>query len=150
MTTEILDLMNEQGEAFTAFRKKHEERLHTLEKRLDDDELKAARGALFGGGGRADRQPMKRLRFAILALLLLLAQAGALFHCVDHLKPDADEADGHACVFCLAAHNLESPVPTPATTLAGPLLHVTPPTQEAWFSCARRLSPACARAPPTA
>ena len=52
MTTEILDLMNEQGEAFTAFRKKHEERLHTLEKRLDDDELKAARGALFGGGGK--------------------------------------------------------------------------------------------------
>ncbi|ACV37321.1 hypothetical protein [Accumulibacter sp.] len=117
---------------------------------IGDSGIGRKAGALFGGGGRADRQPMKRLRFAILALLLLLAQSAALFHYVDHLKPDADEADGHACVFCLAAHNLESPVPTPATTLAGPLLHVTPPTQEAWFSCARRLSPACARAPPTA
>jgi len=93
---------------------------------------------------------MKQLRSAILALLLVLAQSAALFHFVDHLKPDADEGDGHACVFCLAAHNLDSPLPTPATAVAGPFFHLAPPVQEAWLSCTARLRPPCARAPPSA
>ena len=93
---------------------------------------------------------MKLLRSAILALLLVLAQSAALFHFVDHIKPDAGEGDGHACVFCLAAYNLDSPLPTPAAAVTGPLFPLAPPVQEAWFSCAARLCPPCARAPPSA
>lgn len=106
-------------------------------------------GALTGGPS-ADGRPTRRLRFAILALLLVLAQSAALFHFADHLKPDADEGDGHACVFCLAAHNLDSPLPSPATAVAGPLFRLAPPVQGVWRSCTTRLRPPCARAPPSA
>jgi len=93
---------------------------------------------------------MKLLRSAILALLLVLAQSAALLHYVDHLKPDADEGGGHACVFCLAVHGLGSPVPTPAKAVAEPFLPVAPLAQVAWFSCSLRLLLPFARAPPPA
>jgi hypothetical protein len=93
---------------------------------------------------------MKLLRSVILALLLVLAQSAALLHFVDHLKPDADEGGGHACVFCLAVHGLDSPVPTLAKAVAGPFLPVASLAQEAWFSSSPRLRLPCARAPPSA
>ncbi len=93
---------------------------------------------------------MKLLRPVILALLLVLAQSAALLHCVDHFKQDADEGNGHACVFCLAAHGLDSPVPTPAKAVAEPLLPVAPLAQQAWFSCSSRPLLPFARAPPPA
>ncbi len=117
---------------------------------LDDRELAISEetDALCGDGG--DPQSMKHLRAAVLVLLLVLAQSAALFHFVDHLKPDADEGSSHACMFCLAAHNLDYPLPTPATVVDGPLLHLAPPVEEAWLARAARLSPPRARAPPAA
>jgi len=58
---------------------------------------------------------MKFLRHALFALLLLLAQSGALTHAADHLRPDADSAP-HLCALCLAAHSLAAPfASTPAS-----------------------------------
>jgi hypothetical protein len=93
---------------------------------------------------------MKLLRSAIFALLLVLAQSAALLHSVDHLKPDADAAGGYACVFCLAVHGLDSPVPSLAKVVVEPLLPVAPLAQAACSSCAPRLRQPCARAPPAA
>ncbi|MDR0673155.1 MAG: hypothetical protein LBF93_05770 [Zoogloeaceae bacterium] len=61
---------------------------------------------------------MRRLSFPLalsFALLLLLAQAGAVAHEFSHFDADADEAD-EVCALCLAAAALDfaaSPPPAP-------------------------------------
>ncbi|MFA7293492.1 MAG: hypothetical protein WC023_14735 [Rhodocyclaceae bacterium] len=54
----------------------------------------------------------RRLRLWLFAMLLLFGQATMLAHGSAHT--DADEA-GHACLVCVAAHNVDGPVP-PATS----------------------------------
>lgn len=63
---------------------------------------------------------MKRLRHLLLAVLLLLAQSGALTHAIDHLHPDAGEAASHTCALCIAAQGLAAPLASvaPGITLS--------------------------------
>lgn len=54
----------------------------------------------------------RRMRLVLLALVLLFGQAAMLAHGSEHV--DEDET-GHACLVCVAAHNVVGPTP-PATT----------------------------------
>lgn len=93
---------------------------------------------------------MKILRHAVFALLLLLAQGGALAHGVEHLRGDADRTATHGCALCLAAQGVDTALgatpPELALCAAGftaPAHFVTPRIP------AVRVSPR-ARAPPAA
>lgn len=94
---------------------------------------------------------MKKLRHALFALVLLLAQVGALAHAVEHLRLDAaDHTADHACTLCLAAHGLDAPL------AASPLLperlaaSFVRPVSAAFLSFPAALVSPRARAPPDA
>ena len=61
---------------------------------------------------------MKLLRHALFALLLLLAQSGALTHGVEHLRVDADAPASHSCAHCITAHGLNAPLSAATPDLA--------------------------------
>lgn len=93
---------------------------------------------------------MSLFRHALFALLLLLAQSGALAHGVEHLRSDADRTATHGCALCLAAQGIDTALVATAPALAlcaagfaAPVHLVTPRPPVA------RVSPR-ARAPPAA
>jgi len=93
---------------------------------------------------------MKLLRHALFALLLLLAQTGALTHAVEHLRPDANTPATHSCALCIAVQGLDAPlVSTPAMP---PLLDAehARPCCAIFVSASPAAVPQRARAPPAA
>lgn len=73
---------------------------------------------------------MKRLRHLLVAVLLLLAQSGALTHEIEHLRPDADEPASHVCALCIAAQGLAAPLASLAPCIALSVANFAPPTGE--------------------
>lgn len=93
---------------------------------------------------------MKLLRHALFALLLLLAQSGALTHGVEHLRVDADAPASHSCTLCIAAHALDAPLAAATPDLALPTADFARPAiLVATPFAATPLAPR-ARAPPAA
>lgn len=93
---------------------------------------------------------MKSLRYALFALLLLLAQTGVLTHAVEHLRLDPGAPAGHVCALCLAAQGLDVPLVSapsiPPLLVAG---HARP-CRATYASSSPAAIPARARAPPSA
>jgi hypothetical protein len=91
---------------------------------------------------------MKLLRHVLFAVLLLLAQTGALTHAVEHLRTDVDTPT-HTCALCIAAQGLDAALvsaPPAAVLLAAGF---APPAHVAVTAVpATAISPR-ARAPPT-
>ena len=73
---------------------------------------------------------VKRLRHLLIAVLLLLAQSGALTHEIDHRHPDADEPASHVCALCIAAHGLAAPLESVAPGIALSAASFAPPVGE--------------------
>jgi hypothetical protein len=57
------------------------------------------------------------LKPLLFAVLLLLAQAGALTHAAEHLRLDAAIPGDPACTVCMAAQGLDAPLLSAATDL---------------------------------
>ncbi|MBI4742410.1 MAG: hypothetical protein HY777_12865 [Betaproteobacteria bacterium] len=51
---------------------------------------------------------MTPFRHLLFAVLLLLAQSGALTHAVEHLRPDAHAPANHTCALCIAAQGVDA------------------------------------------
>jgi hypothetical protein len=91
-----------------------------------------------------------RLKSLLFAVLLLLAQVGALTHATEHLRLEAAPAGDPVCALCIAAQGLDASLISLAVSL---------PLSVAEFSllpgvivpsgAVSAVSP-CARAPPTA
>jgi len=93
---------------------------------------------------------VKRLRHLLIAVLLLLAQSGALTHEIDHLHPDADEPASHVCALCIAAQGLDVPLASVAPGIALSAANFAPPIGEiVSVTFPSAVSPR-ARAPPIA
>lgn len=93
---------------------------------------------------------MKLLRHALFALLLLLAQSGALTHGVEHLRIDADAPASHGCTLCIAAHGLDAPLAAATPGIAPSTADFSQPASLAVpVFAAAAISPR-ARAPPAA
>ena len=70
---------------------------------------------------------VKRLRHLLIAVLLLLAQSGALTHEIDHLYPEANEPASHVCALCIAAQGLAAPLASVAPGIAFSEVSFAPP-----------------------
>lgn len=93
---------------------------------------------------------MRSWRHVFVVVLLLLAQAGALTHALEHLRPDADTPASHPCALCLAAHGLDVPLAsTPPRPLMPAAVHARP-CRAAFLATSPAAPAACARAPPVA
>jgi hypothetical protein len=93
---------------------------------------------------------VKRLRYLLLAVLLLLAQSGALTHALDHLRPDAGDPPSHSCALCIAAQGLDVPLGFVAPDFAFSAANFAPPMGvSVAVPFASAVSPR-ARAPPIA
>jgi len=93
---------------------------------------------------------VKRLRYLLLAVLLLLAQSGALTHALDHLHPDAGEPPSHACALCIAAQGLDAPLASVAPDFALSAANFAPPMGESVAAPIPSTVSPRARAPPLA
>ena len=71
---------------------------------------------------------MKFLRHALFAVLLLLAQTGALTHAVEHLRIDADSPASQTCAVCLSAQGLDVALASTPPDIAQLTANFTPPT----------------------
>ena len=90
---------------------------------------------------------MRFFRHALFALLLLLAQTGALTHAVEHLRSDVDTPT-HTCALCIAAQGLDAQlISTPATIGATTADFAPPSTFTTLLYSPAAISPR-ARAPP--
>lgn len=93
---------------------------------------------------------MKLLRHTLFALLLLLAQTGALTHAFEHLRADADATASHACALCITAQGLDAPFASTPPDSAPSAANFAPPAGV--MAPAFSVSPVSprARAPPVA
>jgi hypothetical protein len=91
------------------------------------------------------RHPLARM---LLALALLLGQAGAFAHAISHLHPRDPGLPEPVCELCVAHANLGSFVPPSVASL--PVVAADVPVSPAVAVCAAepRTERACARAPP--
>lgn len=93
---------------------------------------------------------MKFFRHALFALLLLLAQSGALTHAVEHLRSDADAPASHICTLCIAAQGLDTALVSTAPAITPAAADFPLPVNLAVpVLAAAAISPR-ARAPPAA
>lgn len=93
---------------------------------------------------------MKFFRHALFAVLLLLAQSGALTHAVEHLRIDTDAPASHSCSLCIAAQGLDSALASAAPNLALSAACFTPPGERIAAVCVTPAFAPRARAPPAA
>ena len=89
------------------------------------------------------------LRHLLFAILLLLAQSGALTHGVEHLRIDAD-APNHTCAQCLAAQGFDTALISLAPALAVSVATFSLPASVVVPSYSSAAPAPRARAPPTA
>jgi hypothetical protein len=74
---------------------------------------------------------VKLLRHALFAVLLLLAQTGALTHAVEHLRIQSDDTNApasHTCAVCLSAQGLDVALASTPPDIAQLTANFTPPT----------------------
>jgi hypothetical protein len=92
---------------------------------------------------------MKFFRHALFALLLLLAQSGALTHAVEHLRIDVDTPT-HTCALCIAAQGLDASLISAPSAIGVTAADFAPPsTFTTLIYSPAAISPR-ARAPPAA
>lgn len=91
---------------------------------------------------------MKFFRHALFAILLLLAQSGALTHAVEHLQSDTDAPVSHSCSLCIAAHGLDSALASTTPDLAPTAANFAPPGEFIAATCVTPALAPRARAPP--
>ncbi len=93
---------------------------------------------------------MKFLRHALLVVLLLLTQTGALTHAVEHLRIDTDAPASHPCAHCIAVQGLDAALIStpPAAVFSAPPVALL--TGLILAACVVAVPAPRARAPPVA
>jgi hypothetical protein len=96
---------------------------------------------------------MKLLRHALFAVLLLLAQTGALTHAVEHLRIQSDDTNApasHTCSLCVAAQGLDAALASTPPDIAHSTADFSPSTGVDLGAVSTPSITPRARAPPAA